>query len=101
MSGGQEPIVEARGPGKPADADADALLLGHSHNVCAIDVNAEAGYLVTGSWDQTGRIWTVGKWEDAVVLEGHKGSVWAVLAFDRDTVVTGLALAIAKGRAVH
>ena len=90
LSGGQEPIVEARQPGKVAEDNADALLLGHSHNVCAIDVNAEAGYVVTGSWDQSARVWPVGRWESDIVLDGHKGSVWAVLAFDKDTIITGL-----------
>jgi phospholipase A-2-activating protein len=84
--------VEARRPGKAAEDNADALLLGHSHNVCAIDVNTEAGYVVTGSWDQSARIWKVGKWQADIVLGGHKGSVWAVLAFDRDTIITGLEL---------
>jgi phospholipase A-2-activating protein len=89
FSGGQDTIIEARQPGKPADANADALLLGHGHNVCSIDVCPEGGWVVSGSWDSSARIWRIGKWECEVTLEGHSGSVWAVLAYDKDTVITG------------
>ncbi|PGH13528.1 hypothetical protein AJ80_06278 [Polytolypa hystricis UAMH7299] len=91
FSGGQDTIIEARQPSKPADGNAEALLLGHGHNVCAIDVCPEGGWVVSGSWDSSAKIWRVGKWECEVTLEGHKGSVWAVLAYDNDTIVTGCA----------
>ncbi|EAW17951.1 WD repeat PLAP family protein [Aspergillus fischeri NRRL 181] len=67
------------------------MLLGHGHNVCALDVCPEGGWVVSGSWDSTARLWRVGKWECDVVMEGHQGSVWAVLAYDKDTVITGCA----------
>lgn len=89
LSGGQNTIIEARQLGRPADSDADALLLGHGHNVCSIDVCPEGGWIVSGSWDASARIWRVGKWETEVTLEGHNGSVWTVLAYDADTIVTG------------
>ncbi|RHZ63881.1 WD repeat PLAP family protein [Aspergillus thermomutatus] len=91
LSGGQDTIIEARQPGKTADDNADAMLLGHGHNVCALDVCPEGGWVVSGSWDSTARLWRVGKWECDVVMEGHQGSVWAVLAYDKDTVITGCA----------
>ncbi|PWY75152.1 PFU-domain-containing protein [Aspergillus heteromorphus CBS 117.55] len=91
LSGGQDTIIEARQPGKAADDNADAMLLGHTHNVCALDVSHEGGWVVSGSWDSTARLWRVGKWECDVVLEGHQGSVWTVLAYDKDTVITGCA----------
>ncbi|KAK2793994.1 hypothetical protein FQN51_000967 [Onygenales sp. PD_10] len=91
FSGGQDTIIEARQPGKPADANADAMLLGHTHNVCAIDVSHEGQWIVSGSWDSSAKIWRVGKWECEVTLEGHQGSVWAVLAYDKTTVITGCA----------
>ncbi|EEP78814.1 conserved hypothetical protein [Uncinocarpus reesii 1704] len=91
FSGGQDTIIEARQLGRPAEADAEALLLGHAHNVCSIDVCPEGGWIVSGSWDSSARLWTVGKWECDTVLEGHNGSVWAVLAFDKNTIITGCA----------
>ncbi|KAJ5649837.1 uncharacterized protein N7484_003560 [Penicillium longicatenatum] len=91
LSGGQDTIIEARQPGKNADDNADAMLLGHGHNICALDVSPDGQWVVSGSWDSTARLWKVGKWETEVVLEGHEGSVWAVLAYDKDTIITGCA----------
>ncbi|KAI9929936.1 hypothetical protein ASPWEDRAFT_101851 [Aspergillus wentii DTO 134E9] len=91
ISGGQDTIIDARQPGKAADDNADAMLLGHMGNVCALDVCPEGGWIVSGSWDSTARLWRVGKWECDVVLENHQGSVWTVLAYDKDTIITGCA----------
>ena len=89
FSGGQDTIVQVRQPGKPPEDNADAMLLDHTHNVCAIDVCPEGGWVATGSWDSSARIWRVGKWECETILEGHNGSVWAVLAYDKNTIITG------------
>ena len=64
--------------------------MGHAHNVCALDVSNDGGWIVSGSWDASARIWSIGQWECEAVLEGHEGSVWGVLAYDKETVVTGL-----------
>ena len=64
-------------------------MLGHAHNVCALDVSPKHDFVVSGSWDGTARVWAVGKWECSAILEGHGGSVWAVLAYDSDIIVTG------------
>ncbi|KAL2010239.1 hypothetical protein VTN00DRAFT_6046 [Thermoascus crustaceus] len=91
FSGGQDTIIEARQPGKAAGDNADAMLLGHGHNVCALDVCPEGGWIVSGSWDASARLWRIGKWECDVIFEGHQATVWAVLAYDKDTVITGCA----------
>lgn len=61
------------------------MLVGHTHNVCALDYGF--GRLVSGSWDSKARVWVGG--ETVHVLEGHGASVWAVLVFSEDTIITG------------
>ncbi|RIA79278.1 WD40-repeat-containing domain protein [Glomus cerebriforme] len=63
-------------------------LIGHSDNVCALDVTP-SGYIVSGSWDKTTKIWK--NWQVADTLEGHSHAVWAVLAVDDDLIFTGSA----------
>lgn len=92
LSAGQDSIIEARQPSKGAEDDADAMLLGHGHNVCALDVSPNSEWVVSGRWDSTARLWKVGKWECDVVLDGHEASVWAVLAYDENTIITGMQL---------
>ena len=89
ISGGKDAVIEVRQKGKPPDADAEALLIGHSHNVCALDLSHDGEFIVSGSWDGSARVWRVGKWNCEALLEGHEGSVWAVLAYDRKTIITG------------
>ena len=89
MSGGKDTIIEVRQPGKPPEDNAEGLLLGHAHNVCALDVSPDGKRIISGSWDGTARVWQLGKWEESTVLEGHGGSVWGVLAYDDDTIITG------------
>ncbi len=91
LSSGQDALIEAREPSLTAEQNADAFMVGHCNQVCSIDVYAPAGYFVSGSWDSTAKVWGVGKWEVAADLEGHTATVWSVLAFDRETVVTGCA----------
>ncbi|KAI4240150.1 MAG: hypothetical protein L6R40_005283 [Gallowayella cf. fulva] len=91
VSGGKDTIIEVREPGREPDKDAEALLLGHAHNVCALHASPDHAYIVSGSWDSSARVWSLGKWECDAVLEGHQGSVWAVLAYDKDTIITGCA----------
>ena len=91
FSGGQDAIIEARTPDKTAEVNADGLLIGHAHQVCSLDINAKAGYIVSGSWDKTARLWAVGSYEPQIELQGHTAAVWAVLAYDESTIVTGCA----------
>jgi phospholipase A-2-activating protein len=91
LSSGQDALIEARQPTLTADVNADAIMVGHANQVCSLDVCASANYFVSGSWDSTAKIWEVGRWEAAVELQGHTATVWAVLAYSRDTIVTGCA----------
>ena len=90
ISGGKDTVIEVREPGKALEANAERLLMGHAHNVCTLDVSPDGGWIVSGSWDGTARVWNIGKWDCEAVLEGHRGSVWSVLAFDKATIITGL-----------
>ena len=89
VSGGSDTIIEVRQPKASPQDNAEALLLGHSNNVCALDVDPAGRWIVSGGWDGQGRVWAVGKWECQTVLEGHQGSVWAVMAMDSETIITG------------
>ncbi|KAH7311816.1 WD40-repeat-containing domain protein [Rhexocercosporidium sp. MPI-PUGE-AT-0058] len=91
ISSGKDVVIDVRQPTKAAEEDADALLLGHSRDVCALDIDLAGKYIVSGSWDHDARVFPVGKWERSAVLRGHEGTVWAVLAYDQDTIVTGCA----------
>ena len=89
VSGGKDAIIEARQPDKTPTDDAEALMPGHANNVCALDVSSDGDYIVSGSWDAKAKVWRIGKWECDAVLEDHGGSVWAVLAYNKNTVITG------------
>lgn len=89
VSGGKDSIIEVRQPNKSPQDNAEALLLGHSANVCALDVSEDGKAIVSGGWDAEARVWQVGEWQASAVLQGHEGSVWAVLAYDKQTIVTG------------
>ena len=91
MSGGKDTVIEVRQPTKGPEDNAEALLLGHGNNICALDVATDGKYIISGGWDSEARVWPVGKWESEVVLGEHQGSVWGVLAYDSETVVTGCA----------
>lgn len=89
VAGGQDTIIEVRQPGKQPEDNADALLIGHAHNVCALDVSEDGTGIVSGSWDTEARVWQVGKWDSPAVLQGHTAAVWAVSFYDKDTIITG------------
>ena len=87
--GGSDTLIEARQPGNTSEIS-DGLMPGHASDITSLDVNSKAGWLVSGSWDHTARLWQIGKWECIAVLEGHTQNVWAVLAFSDDLIVTGV-----------
>ncbi|KAF3903677.1 hypothetical protein AA313_de0207767 [Arthrobotrys entomopaga] len=86
ISAGQESLIDVRPPGY-LGPDAAYLLIGHSANVCSLDVNN--GVIISGSWDKTAIVWK--NWEKKYVLEGHPAAVWAVLAMGETEFVTGCA----------
>ena len=91
VSGGKEAIIQVRNPERPPESDPERMLLGHQSNVCALDTCADPKkpYVVSGSWDSSAMLWDVDKGESTATLEGHSGSVWAVLAYDHERVITG------------
>ena len=89
ISGGKDTVIEVREPRKAPDANAERLLLGHAHNVCSLDVSPNGQWIVSGSWDASARVWSVGKWNCEAELVDHEASVWSVLAYDNETIITG------------
>ncbi|CAJ2503355.1 Uu.00g107490.m01.CDS01 [Anthostomella pinea] len=91
VSGGTDTIIDVRtATSTPAD-NAERLLIGHAHNICALAVVPGGKHIVSGSWDNTARIWSIGKWEVEAVLGGHEGAVWDVLPLSETIIVTGCA----------
>lgn len=90
ISGGQDTIIEARQPASTAESEADGLMVGHTNQVSSLDINADGGWIVSGSWDGTARLWRIGRWEPEVEFPGHLGTVWAVVAYSNEIVITGM-----------
>jgi phospholipase A-2-activating protein len=101
VSGGKDAIIEVKGLRKTPDAHAERLLVGHQHNVCALDVSPDGKWIVSGSWDASARVWSSDKWECVAELVEHEASVWAVLAFDKDTIITGKSLFFLKKKTIQ
>ncbi|KAI0424739.1 ubiquitin homeostasis protein lub1 [Xylaria sp. FL1042] len=91
VSGGSDTIIDVRPVTAGPSDNAERLLIGHAQNVCALAVVPGSRLVVSGSWDGTARIWSVGKWETEVVLGGHEGAVWDVLALSETLIATGCA----------
>lgn len=92
LSAGKETIIDVRPPTANPDNNAYRLLVGHAHNICTIDVAPSGKWIISGGWDGQARVWASGRWETDLVLSGHDNmSVWAVLAFNDSTVITGCA----------
>ncbi|XP_059168417.1 phospholipase A-2-activating protein-like [Physella acuta] len=60
---------------RPGEAEPVFKLTGHEGNVCAL-ASGKFGFLLSGSWDKTARVWLNQKC--VMVLEGHQMAVWAV-----------------------
>ncbi|OLL21923.1 Ubiquitin homeostasis protein lub1 [Neolecta irregularis DAH-3] len=80
VAGGTDCAVSVFAPGSHEPI---YVLVGHSHNVCSLDVDT-AGAIVTA------RIWI--NWQSHAILQGHTQAVWAVLIWnDSSTILTGSA----------
>lgn len=92
VSGGKDTMIEVKSPISTSSDEAERLLIGHAHNVCTLDVSPDGKYLVSGGWDGQARVWNLSTWETQFTLSGHEGmAVWAAVAIDETTVVTGCA----------
>ncbi|KAK3330713.1 PUL domain-containing protein [Apodospora peruviana] len=93
LSSGAEPLIEVKNPTSTPTDNAVRLLVGHSNNVCALDASLKGNWFVSGSWDGKAIVWRTDTWEISqfLVHEGDVKSVWAVLAYDENTVITGSA----------
>lgn len=89
-AGGKDAIIEVKSPKSSPETHAERLLLGHAHTICALDVSPDGKWLVSGSWDGTARVWNIGKWDCITKLDVHEGTAWDVLAYDSDTIITGM-----------
>lgn len=95
LTGGQDHLVNAFTlPMQPSSSVQDAsltpdfVLVGHEENVCALDaLDGPNGYVVSGSWDKTARVWK--DWNCVATLGDHGQAVWAVRAVNEDLVLTG------------
>jgi phospholipase A-2-activating protein len=91
ISGGKEGILDVRSTTSSPDKEADAFLPAHEGNICALDVSPDGSIFVSGSWDCSAAIWRTGKWDEPLArLGGHEASVWAVLAYNSQLVITGM-----------
>ena len=58
-------------------------LEGHTHYVASVAFSPDGTQIVSGSWDNTVRLWNVQSREQIATLEGHYGGVRSV-AFSPD-----------------
>lgn len=67
---------------KPGDDFGKYQLVGHQGNVCSL--NYYGGYLVSGSWDCTAKVWDLATFTVKYDLVGHSASVWDVQVVDAE-----------------
>lgn len=74
------------------DAEPLHTLMGHSHIVRSLAINADGRILVSGSWDQTIKIWQLETGELLHTLKGHRDRVYAIaLSPDGQIIASGSA----------
>ncbi|WP_392531478.1 WD40 repeat domain-containing protein [Nostoc sp. C117] len=74
------------------DAQPLHTLMGHSHIVGSLAISADGKLLVSGSWDQTIKIWQLETGELLHTLKGHRDRVYAIaLSPDAQIIASGSA----------
>lgn len=69
-----------------------ATLKDHTNTVCALSQGLQASSLISGSWDQTARIWqNLDVNASSIELKGHDAAVWAVATLSSGKYATGSA----------
>ncbi|XP_002074268.2 phospholipase A-2-activating protein [Drosophila willistoni] len=66
-------------------------LKGHESTVCTVAGALKPRSLISGSWDKTARVWTIGETGEVtfITLQGHEAAVWAVATlYDQSKYVT-------------
>ena len=94
LTGGQDALIHAfdvaisdLGELKVSHAPRYSLL-GHAGNVSSLRAYG-ADYIVSGSWDNTVRVWRA--WTCVATLSAHTHAVWSVLPLDADRVLSASA----------
>ena len=90
-TGGQDNVIRVFASSGGASADPQLTLIGHTGNVCALSHGIDASgrsVLVSGSWDNTARVWDASSGECVGVLSGHTAAVWATLVLENGCIVT-------------
>jgi WD40 repeat protein len=74
------------------DAQPLHTLMGHSHIVGSLAISADGKLLVSGSWDQTIKIWQLETGQILHTLKGHRDRVYAIaLTPDGQIIASGSA----------
>lgn len=69
-----------------------AILKDHKGTVCSLSEGSEPSILLSGSWDQTARVWKdLDTGSSSIELKGHEAAVWAVTTLKSGKYVTGSA----------
>ena len=64
--------------------------LGHTDRVTSVAFSADGKRIVSGSWDNTVKVWDVDKGQDILTLKGHTGPVESVaISADGNRIVSG------------
>lgn len=66
----------------------EQTLKGHANGIGSLAFRGDGKYLVSGSWDQTVKIWDAAAWTEKTTLKGHAAKVKAAFTPDGKFVVS-------------